>query len=141
MRKILSIVLFMAMCLPLMAGIHSYTDESVLANGHWVKIRVSESGVCRMSFSQLRGAGIEPTQLRVYGYGGGMLVQDFTKTKIDDLPQVPVYVGEDYVLFWVQGPIKWTYSGSRFTHTRNTYSDYGYYLLSDDAGELLAPPR
>lgn len=139
MRKILSIVLFMAMCLPLMAGIHSYTDESVLANGHWVKIRVSESGVCRMSFSQLRSAGIEPTQLRVYGYGGAMLVQDFSKTKIDDLPQVPVYVGDDYVLFWVQGPIRWTFNGSRFTHTRNPYSDYGYYLLSDDAGEMLAP--
>ena len=104
MRKILSIVLFVAMSLPLMAGIHSYTDESVLASGHWVKMRVSESGVCRMTFSQLRSAGIEPTQLRVYGYGGAMLVQDFSKTKIDDLPQVPVYVGADYVLFWVQGP-------------------------------------
>ena len=139
MRKILSIVLFVAMSLPLMAGIHSYTDESVLASGHWVKMRVSESGVCRMTFSQLRSAGIEPTQLRVYGYGGAMLAQDFTKTKIDDLPQVPVYVGADYVLFWVQGPISWSYNGTRFTHTRNPYSDYGYYMLTDNVGELLAP--
>ena len=139
MRKILSIVLFVAMSLPLMAGIHSYTDESVLASGHWVKMRVSESGVCRMTFSQLRSAGIEPTQLRVYGYGGAMLVQDFSKTKIDDLPQVPVYVGADYVLFWVQGPISWSYDGTRFTHTRNPYSDYGYYMLTDNVGELLAP--
>jgi hypothetical protein len=127
------------MSLPLMAGIHSYTDESVLASGHWVKMRVSESGVCRMTFSQLRSAGIEPTQLRVYGYGGAMLAQDFTKTKIDDLPQVPVYVGADYVLFWVQGPISWSYNGTRFTHTRNPYSDYGYYMLTDNVGELLAP--
>ncbi len=139
MRKILSIVLFVAMSLPLMAGIHSYTDESVLASGHWVKMRVSESGVCRMTFSQLRSAGIEPTQLRVYGYGGAMLAQDFTKTKIDDLPQVPVYVGADYVLFWVQGPISWSFNGTRFTHTRNPYSDYGYYMLTDNIGELLAP--
>lgn len=139
MRKILSIVLFVAMSLPLMAGIHSYTDESVLASGHWVKMRVSESGVCRMTFSQLRSAGIEPTQLRVYGYGGAMLAQNFTKTKIDDLPQVPVYVGADYVLFWVQGPISWSYDGTRFTHTRNPYSNYGYYMLTDNVGELLAP--
>ena len=130
----------MCFCLPLLAGIHSYADESVLANGHWVKIRVSESGVCRMSFSQLRSAGLEPTQLRVYGYGGAMLVQDFTKAKIDDLPQVPVYIGDDFVLFWVQGPVRWSFNGSRFTHTRNPYSDYGYYLLSDDAGELLDFP-
>ena len=139
MRKILTIVLLAALSLPLTAGIHSYAEESVLAHGHWVKMRVSESGVCRMTFSELRGAGIEPTQLRVYGFGGAMLSQDFTKTKIDDLPQVPVYVGDDYVLFWVQGPVRWSYNGSRFTHTRNPYSDYGYYLLSDDAGALLAP--
>lgn len=140
MKRLLSIVLTLCFCLPLLAGIHSYADESVLASGHWVKIRVSESGVCRMSFSQLRSAGIEPTQLRVYGYGGAMLVQDFTKAKIDDLPQVPVYIGDDYVLFWVQGPIRWSYNGSRFTHTRNPYSNYGYYLLSDDVGELLDFP-
>lgn len=140
MKRLLSILMTLCLCLPMMAGIHSYADESVLANGHWVKIRVSESGVCRMSFSQLRSAGIEPTQLRVYGYGGAMLVQDFTKAKIDDLPQVPVYVGADYVLFWVQGPVRWSYNGSRFAHTRNPYSNYGYYLLSDDAGALMDFP-
>ena len=126
------------------AGIHRFADQSLLSNGHWVKIRVSESGVCRMSFAQLREAGIEPTQVRVFGYGGGMLTQDFQMKKIDDLPQVPVYVGSDYVLFWVQGPVSWTYDAeltpSRFRHTRNPYSDYGYYFLSDNVGELLAPP-
>ena len=140
MRKILSILLLMALSLPMMAGIHSYTDRSVLADGTWVKIRVSETGVCRMSFSEIESAGLNPQQLRVFGYGGGQLEQNFQKTKIDDLPQVPVYVGSDYVLFWVQGPISWTYNGTRFAHTRNTYSNYGYYLLSDNAGSLLEAP-
>ena len=131
----------MALSLPMMAGMHSYAEQSVLSSGHWVKIRVGESGVCRMSFDELRDAGINPSQLRVYGYGGAMLAQDFSKTKIDDLPQVPVYVGSDYVLFWVQGPISWTYNSSlaRFVHTRNTYSNYGYYFLTDNVGSLLAP--
>ena len=120
------------------AGIHSYVDESVLTKGHWVKIRVSESGVCRMSFSEIQSAGINPQQVRVFGYGGAQLEQSFLKPKIDDLPQVPVYVGSDYILFWAQGPISWSYTGSRFTHTRNTYSDYGYYLLTDDVGSPLA---
>lgn len=139
MRKILSIVLLLALSIPMIAGIHTYANQSVMADGKWVKIRVSESGVCRMSFSQLRSAGLEPQQLRVYGYGGAMLSQDFTKKKIDDLPQVPVYIGEDFVLFWVQGPIDWKYTGTRFAHTRNTYSDYGYYLLTDNVGALLPP--
>ena len=141
MKKILSIVLFMALSLPLVAGIHSYTEQSVLSSGHWVKIRVSESGVCRMSFDQLSAAGLNPQQIRVFGYGGAMLQQNFSKPKIDDLPQVPVYVGSDYILFWVQGPISWSYNGSRFAHTRNPYSDYGYYFLTDNVGEMLAPTQ
>ena len=141
MKKILFIAFWVLVSLPMMAGIHSYAERSVLADGHWVKIRVSESGVCRMSFSELRSAGLEPSQVRVFGYGGAQKEQDFSKRNIDDLPQVPVYVGEDYILFYVQGPISWTYNGSRFAHTRNTYSDFGYYLLSDDAGAMLLFPE
>ena len=143
MRKILSIVLVLMLSVSMSAGIHSYVDQSVLSEGHWVKIRVSESGVCRMSFAELRNAGIDPSQVRVYGFGGGMLAQDFRKAKIDDLPQVPVFVGTDYILFWVQGPVSWIYNTAvspvRFTHTRNTYSNYGYYFLTDNVGEPLAP--
>lgn len=141
MKKILFIAFWVLVSLPMIAGIHSYAERSVLADGHWVKIRVSESGVCRMSFSELRSAGLEPSQVRVFGYGGAQKEQDFSKRNIDDLPQVPVYVGEDYILFYVQGPISWTYNGSRFAHTRNTYSDFGYYLLSDDAGAMLPFPE
>ena len=141
MKKILFLVAMIALCLPMMAGIHSYADRSVFAEGKWVKIRVSESGICRMSFSELRNAGIEPTQVRVFGYGGAQKEQDFNQRNIDDLPQVPVYVGDGYVLFWVQGSVSWTYNASsgRFVHTRNTYSDYGYYFLTDNTGSLLAP--
>ena len=138
MRKFIAIVV-LALSLPMMAGIHTYTNQSKLSSGKWVKIRVSASGVCRMTFDQLSDAGLNPAQLRVYGYGGAMLKQDFSKAKIDDLPQVPVYVGSNYVLFWVQGPISWTYNGSRFAHTRNTYSNYGYYFLTDNVGSLLPP--
>ena len=139
MKKIVSIVAALVLSVSMMAGIHSYTEHSVLESGKWVKIRVSETGVCRMSFSELEAAGLNPQQLRVFGYGGAQKEQNFMKPNIDDLPQVPVYVGSDYVLFYVQGPISWSYDGSRFRHVRNTYSNYGYYLLSDNAGELLAP--
>ena len=140
MRKIIT-SLFIALCMPVMAGIHTYVSNSVLSDGHWVKIRVSESGVCRMSFDEISQAGLNPNQLRVFGYGGAQKEQAFNKRNIDDLPQVPVYVGDGYVLFYVQGPISWTYTPSdgRFSHTRNTYSDYGYYFLTDDTGSLLAP--
>lgn len=139
MRKILSIVLLLMLGLPIVAGIHSYTEQSILSSGHWVKIRVSETGVCRMTFDELSQAGLNPSQIRVFGYGGAMLPQNFKKAKIDDLPQVPVYVGSNYILFWVQGPISWSYDGSDFVHTRNPYSNYGYYFLTDNIGTPLAP--
>ena len=132
MRKLITILLTL-LCLPLTAGVHSYTGRSVLADGHWVKIRVSESGVCRMSFDELRGAGIDPEKVQVFGYGGAQKEQDFTQPNIDDLPHVPIYKGANYILFYAQGPISWKYNASlnRFTHTRNTYSNYGYYFLTD----------
>ena len=139
-RHILFLLVSLLLCLSSQAGIHQYAEQSILSEGNWVKVRVSGTGVCRMHFDQIRQAGLNPQQLRVFGYGGAQLEQDFTKTKIDDLPQVPVYVGDDYVLFWVQGPYSWQYSGSRFMHTRNTYSNYGYYFLTDNSGEMMAMP-
>ena len=139
MKRLALIACMIGLLLPATAGIHTYTEHSVLSKGTWVKVRVSESGVCRISFSDLRNAGLNPQALRVYGYGGAMKTQDFSVPNIDDLPQVPVYVGEDFVLFYVQGPISWSYDGSRFVHTRNPYSDYGYYLLTDNVGEPLSP--
>lgn len=142
MRKLI-LLISLILCLPMMAGAHSYVSTSVLSEGHWVKIRVSESGICRMTFDELRRAGIDPSNVQVFGYGGAQKEQDFTKANIDDLPQVPIYKGEDYILFYVQGPISWTYntSSSRFVHTRNTYSDYGYYFLTDSGTELVRQPE
>ena len=138
--KRLILIMMMALSLPMMAGLHSYTKQSVLSGGSWVKISVTQSGVCKMSFDELHDAGISnPSQVRVFGYGGAQLTQDFSQKRIDDLPQVPVYVGDNYVLFYVQGPISWEWTGSRFAHTRNTYSEAGYYFLTDDAGTTLAP--
>lgn len=130
---------------------HTYAPHSVLQGGRWVKVRVSQSGVCKISYEELEQAGLQPAKVRVYGYGGAMLKQDFSTYKIDDLPAVGFWLEKgpdgsfgsgDYILFYAQGPISWTYNGARFAHTRNPYSDYGYYFLSDNAGEqkLLTTP-
>lgn len=139
-KYIFSLLVSILLCLSSQAGIHHYAEQSILNDGNWVKIRVGATGVCRMSFSELSQAGLNPQQLRVFGFGGAQLEQDFTKAKIDDLPQVPVYIGDGYVLFWVHGPYSWQYNGTRFAHTRNTYSNYGYYFLTDNTGEMMVMP-
>lgn len=139
---VLFCLLIAAFYTPLMA--HTYTDNSVLSSGSWVKMRISETGVYRMTYEDLKAAGLSnPAEVRIYGYGGAMLTQNFKKTKIDDLPAVGFYMDKgadgvfgagDYILFYAQGTTSWEYNGSQFIHTRNPYSDYGYYFLSDNAG-------
>ena len=47
------------------------TEKSVLSSGRFVKIRVSDSGVYRITSAELRGMGFSnPDKVRLYGYGG-----------------------------------------------------------------------
>ena len=144
MKRLLSIFCLSAIAFCAFGITHTYTPSSVLGSGSWVKIRVSESGVYRMTYEELQAAGLgNPSDVRVYGYGGAMLTQNFNKAKIDDLPAVGFYMEKgadgvfgagDYILFYAQGTTSWAYNGTQFIHTRNPYSDYGYYFLTDNGG-------
>lgn len=118
----------------LLAITHFFAPQSVLNQGNWVKIRVQETGVHKLTFAEIRNAGIDPNSLCIYGYGGAQLEQSFNVRMLDDLCSVPYYKGNDYILFYAQGNISWSYNGSAFSHIRNTYSDYGYYFLTDNVG-------
>ena len=134
MKRIANIVDFLLFAVASITA-HTYAPESVLNNGKWVKIRVAETGVHCMTYDEIAAAGIDPANLRIYGYGGAMLSQDFTLEKQDDLPSVAFYMHKgddgifgkgDYILFYAQGTDSWQYSGNHFVHTRNPYSQYGY---------------
>lgn len=145
MRKQITILILCLLC-TMTAMAHEYRNESALSNGHFVKIQVTETGIYRLTYDQLRNMGLQPEQVRLFGYGGNLINQNFTLPHPDDLPQIPFYMhtgadgvfsSGDYILFYAQGPVGWEWSGSRFAHTRNCYADYGCYFLSDDTGENL----
>lgn len=111
-----------------------YASESVLSTGKWVKIQVEEDGVYKLTLSDLQRMGFSSLdRIAVYGYGGWPLDEDFSKTYVDDLPEVAVWRNADYLLFYGKGPRKWEYSASNgtFTHTNNPYSNYGYYFVTE----------
>ncbi|MGN0186668.1 MAG: type IX secretion system sortase PorU [Paludibacteraceae bacterium] len=123
----------------------SYTANSVLRRGKFVKIAVSQSGIHKLTYEELVKMGIDPQNVRIFGYGGAMLAEDFTQPYIDDLPEVAIYEyrgndnvfgAGDYILFYAQGPTSWLYypEYQHFRHTQNVYSDYGYYFVTSDAG-------
>ncbi len=115
-------------------SVHSYTDESVLFRGRFVKVQVKESGVYKLTYNELRNKGIDPSNVRMFGYGGAVLEEDFQKPKYDDLPEIAVYDTGDAILFYAQGINKWTYNelNKIYTHTINSYSNYGYYFITSD---------
>lgn len=111
-----------------------YADSSLLAHGKWVKIRVSETGVHRITYAELRSMGFaDPSKVRMFGQGGQMLSERNIQDCVDDLKEVPLYRGDSYCLFYAHGTVKWTRSGNSFVHSQNTYAQYGHYFLTDDA--------
>lgn len=124
---------------------HTYAASSVLAQGKFVKIRIINSGVYKLTYEDLNAMGISPANVRVYGYGGNVLEQSFLLPKIDDLPELAIWMEKgadgvfnagDYILFYAQGINKWTFDKTKqlFTHQINTYSNYGYYFVTSDVG-------
>jgi hypothetical protein len=114
-------------------GLHSYAPSSVLANGQWAKIRVSSTGIYKITFDDLKKMGVtNPQSVKICGYGGAILPEDFSKPFIDDLPENAIYIGSNYILFYAQGPVSWSYNTSTqsFVHTNNYYTNYGYYFVT-----------
>ena len=109
-----------------------YTRNSVLSSGKWVKIRVTESGVHKLTAKALRSMGFnDPKSVRLFGYGGAVLPETNLQNLTDDLLEQPLWqVGND-LLFYAQGPVTWKRTADGFEHSVNTYSDYGYYFLTD----------
>lgn len=123
----------------------TYASHSVLRQGSWTKIRVKETGVCKLTYDQLKGMGYsDPKEVHVYGYGGALLNENFKQPKTDDLNETPIFDSGSAIYFYVQGPRVWKYRGANSKHmfdiSTNTYSDYGYYFLTNNSAERKLIP-
>ena len=119
-----------------------YANHSAMASGEWYKIGLPETGIYKLTASDLSDlgidvSGIDPRQIRIYHNGGGVLPEMNAVARPDDLVEVPIYVaGEsdgrfdnnDYILFYGRGPVCWSLESDRlaYTHAQNPYDDYAY---------------
>jgi len=134
--------------------IASSANSSVLSDGTWYKLQISNNGVYRIDSSFLRSLGInpetiDPNKIKIYGNGGGMLPQLNSAFRYDDLTENAIYAfdknnngvfnQQDFILFFATGPDSWSYNESQglFNHTKNIYSDYSYYYLTFGSGNGL----
>lgn len=128
----------------------SYANRSAMASGDWYKVGLPETGVYKLTYSDLTELGInlsglDPRTIRVYHNGGGVLSEKNADPRHDDLVEVPIYVeGEadgrfdqnDYILFYGCGPTGWSYNTARnaFEHISNAYDNYAYAFVVTGLG-------
>lgn len=112
-----------------------YAENSVLAEGRWVKIKVSETGMQFISNSQLKSWGFsDPSKVNVYGYGGRMISEILDQSHPDDLPLLPVCRTDNGLVFYGVNTISWENSGNQtvtYIPQQNMYSSQSCYFLSD----------
>ncbi len=128
----------------------TFSAESVLENGTWIKIAVQTTGIYKISYEDLSKYGINPSGLdprnfRIFGNGGGMLPESNASPRTDDLRENPIFVaGEsdgsfdpgDYFLFYGESPDDWIYNqtDNLFRHRKNIYTDFNYYFFTFNTG-------
>lgn len=115
--------------------IERYAAHSVLRTGTWAKIRVPASGVYELTRSLIRKAGFSDlSRVHIYGYGGNLqdeVLDGNTLAATDDLHEVATCTINGHRLFYAKGPVSWS-SNDAPRRTRNPYSDYGYYFLTEN---------
>lgn len=130
-----TLVLMMTSLTALALPLSHFTNQSRLANGHWVKIAVTETGMHQITLDELIQMGFSGTSnIQVYGYGGKMLGEVLNDDLPDDLQQIPVLRDADKICFYATGPVSFSLEDSpspHYNHSRNTYSVKAYYLLTE----------
>ena len=111
-----------------------YAAHSVLSSGRWAKIRVPANGIYNLTADVVRRAGFSDlSKVRIYGYGGNLQNEKISLAylkEFDDLKEVPSCLIGGKRLFYGRGPVSWE-SNTALVRTRNHYSDYGYYFITE----------
>jgi len=121
--------------------------HSVLANGAWYKLNVTETGIQKVTPAMLKTMGIDPNtidprSIKIYGNGPGALPFENSAYRNDDLWENPIEVqGEsdgrfdesDAIYFYGKSQNDvWYYdkSSSSYIHLFNPYTEQTVYFLT-----------
>lgn len=121
-------------------------SSSVLANGIWQKIAVSQAGVYKIDYNFVKNTlgqtgSIRCDMIRLFGNGGTMLYEPNSVKRPDDLTENAIQIfddgdgifnNNDYFLFYANGPTEWVKDSTnqQFHHRSNLYADSSYYFIN-----------
>jgi len=127
----------------------SYTNRSVLASGQWYKFSLTQTGIYKVTYNDLKAMGmstpIVSSQIALFGNGGKMLPESNAAPRTDDLRELPIMMmdggdnsfdADDYFIFYGESPhtVYYDSAAGRFTHLNNIYSDSSYYFITCTPG-------
>ena len=130
--------------LPALRGGDPPTYTSKLSDGTLYKIGIPKTGVYKIDYDflvnqlQITPGSFDPRNLQLLGNGGGMLSEQVSDPRPDDLVENAIQVtGEedgsfdpqDYILFFAEGPHDWSYENNTFQFQMNAYDTRNYYFL------------
>ncbi len=133
----------------------NFVEHSRLATGDWYKIYVTEDGMYQLSVADLASLGLpvsslDPSTLKIYGNGGGMLPESNSDVRLDDLNEIAIHVsgaedgrfdGNDKITFYGESPDEWIYYpiAKKFKKEVNFYARRNCYYVTygGEAGKRI----
>lgn len=125
---------------------NSYAKHSRLVIGDWYKVLVSETGIYKLTFNDLKNMGmqvngINPDYISMFGKGGAILNEKAGEHYMDDLTEISirvvnatpgVFAEGDYILFYAEGPRTWALNPftNRMNHATHLYTDQIAYFIT-----------
>jgi hypothetical protein len=120
--------------------------NSVLSEGKWVKIRIKETGIYKLTYKELNDLGLVPDKVRLFGNGGKTIPVINNQQRNYELVENAIWLEKgsdgvfndgDYILFYGEGPVTWSYNSSTemFIHELHVYDDYSYYFITSGSDQ------
>jgi hypothetical protein len=143
--KRLLITVFALLTVLYAAG-QDYAHSSLLKQGRWIRLAVTEAGIYRLDFSQIREMGItDPSAAVLYGNNTGQLSFYNDGSAPDDLKKIAykteagsdgIFNDGDYLLFYAEGTHRWIYdrNSDKYEYRRHFYSDTAWYFITSVPG-------
>jgi hypothetical protein len=123
--------------------------NSLFANGRWIKIETSSTGIHRMYFSWLRSIGfLHPQAVKLYGSRNEPMSLWNAASSVNGPVQIPTLRfndggGDESLLFYVQGSTRWKYdpvSGQYYPLMNQSSRGKSWFYLTEDLGNDLTIP-
>lgn len=122
--------------------------DSKLSTGKWVKIGLTQNGIYKIDAiwldkNKIDRSTLNPKQVSLYSTNSGILPQDLTTTRPQDLEEVPIYFEgdqdsqwdiNDFFIFWGNSPhqIIFDFQKKVWGQELHAYSDSSFYFIRLD---------